>query len=67
MELDGYFYIHFSGQPQTSLERRKKQFHEPWKCGARDARAVRVFVVFENFESIIFIGQHTSACPRHFH
>ena len=42
IQLDGFFGIHVFGQRQTGFV-KKYQFHEPWNCGARDARVVRVF------------------------
>ena len=50
IQLDRYFYVNVSDQRQTGLEKKKKQFHDPWNYGAC---AVCVFLSLLVFKSIV--------------
>ena len=51
MQRDGYFYVRVSGKRQASLNKKKKQFHEPWNYGARVHVLFVFFAVFESLKA----------------
>ena len=66
MQIDGYFYVHISDQRHTDFT-DKNQVHELLNYGARDSRAVCGFRSVFEFESNIFMRQHSSTYHRRFH
>ena len=65
IQLDGYFYVHVSGQRGSGMEKKISSTIPGTMVHVMHVLFV-FFAVFENYESIIFMKQYASTCPRRF-